>query len=216
MGVFICLNNSRYKVRGHADLETRLIRSHGFQLIVDSDYERIMDLILKTTNEKGETFCRRLEEGVFAGIMVSYLAGNSIRNNTVLILTSSATNAIEEVESIADIRAVLAFNYNDDDDESKVVDINALCSNQLTKSRGGGLLLTPLISVCNGTELTAIVLHSSPDGVEFYKKKGFENEPDERYPNKMVYILASGGIKRVSSKVKAKVKATRKRHIKMR
>jgi len=167
-----------------------------------------MDLILKTTNEKGETFCRRLEEGVLTGIMVSYLAGNSIRNNTVMILTSSATNAIEEVESIDDIRAVLAFNYNDDDDESKVVDINALCSNQLTKSRGGGLILSPLISACNGSELSAIVLNSSPDGVDFYKRKGFENEPDERYPNKMVYILASGGIKRA----RTKMKATRKRH----
>ena len=203
MGLFICLNNSSYKIREHAQLETELIRDHGFQLMIETDYARLMRIVSTTHNEKGESFCKRVDEnGTAIGIMTSTLVGNSNRINTVLILTTK--DAVEEIDTMDDIRAILAFNY--EDDENKLVDINALCSNQLTRSRGGGLLIAPLIDVCRENQLNFINLYSSDSGVDFYKKKGFENAGDERFPNKMVLRLSSG----------SNVRKTRKRRMKRR
>jgi hypothetical protein len=202
MGLFICLNNSSYKIREHAKLETELIREHGFQLLIETDYDRLMQIVSRTRNENGESFCKRMEDGVSIGIMTSTLIGNSNRTNTVLILTTK--DSVEEIDTMDEIRAVLAFSY--EDDENKLVDINALCSNQITRSRGGGLLISHLIDVCRENQLNAINLYSSDSGVEFYKKKGFENAGDERFPNKMVLRLFAG----------ANVRKTRKRRIKTR
>jgi hypothetical protein len=202
MGLFICLNNSSYKIREHAKLETDLIRDHGFQLMLEADYDRLMRIVSTTYNENGESFCKRVKDGVSIGMMTSTLVGSSIRMNTVLILTTK--DAVEEIDTMDDIRAILAFNY--EDDENKLVDINALCSNQLTRSRGGGLLIGPLIDVCRENQLNAIILYSSDSGVEFYKKKGFENAGDARFPNKMVLRLSSG----------AGAKKTKKRRTKRR
>lgn len=200
MGLFICLNNSSYKNRGHAQLETNLIRDHGFQLMIETDYDRLMRIVSSTRNEKGESFCKRFDvNGISIGIMTSTLVGNSTRTNTVLILTTK--DAVEEIDTMDDIRAILAFNY--EDDENKLVDINALCSNQLSKSRGGGLLIAHLIDVCRENQLNTIILYSSDSGVEFYKKKGFENAGDERFPNKMILRLFAG----------ANVRKTRKRRM---
>jgi len=202
MGLFICLNNSPDKFREYANLETDLIRNHGFQLMIEKDYDRLMRIVSKTHNEKGESFCKRMEDGVSIGIMTSTLVGNSIRMNTVLILTTK--DAVEEIDTMDDIRAILAFNY--EDEEYKLVDINALCSNQLTRSRGGGLLIGHLIDVCRENRINAINLYSSVSGVEFYKKKGFGSAGDERFPNKMILRLSTG----------ANVKKTRKRRTKRR
>ena len=101
-----------------------------------------------------------------------------------------------------DIRAILAFNY--EDDENMLVDINALCSNQLTLSRGGGLLISPLIKVCRENQLNSVALYSSESGVVFYKKKGFENAGDERFPNKMVLRLSAGSGARKTRKRRTK------------
>lgn len=73
MGFFICLNNSKFKVRNHAKLETDLIRHHEFQLITDADYNRLMQLVVKSITEGGESFCKRIEDGVSFGIMASTL-----------------------------------------------------------------------------------------------------------------------------------------------
>jgi hypothetical protein len=197
MGLFICLNNSSYKIREHAKLETDLIREHGFQLMIESDYNRLVRIVSSTRNENGESFCKRMEDGVYIGIMTATLLASSNRTNTVLILTTK--DSVEEIGTMDDIRAILAFSY--EDDENKMVDINALCSNQLTRSRGGGLLISHLIDVCRENMLNFIVLYSSDSGVEFYKKKGFENAEDERFPNKMVLRLFAG----------ANVRKTRKR-----
>jgi hypothetical protein len=202
MGLFICLNNSSYKIRDHAKLETDLIRDHGFQLLIETDYDRLMRIVSITRNENGESFCKRFEDGVSIGIMTTTLLGNSNSTNTVLILTTK--DSVEEIDTMDDIRAILAFSY--EDDENKLVDINALCSNQLTMSRGGGLLISHLIDVCRENQLNAINLYSSDSGVEFYKKKGFENAGDERFLNKMVLRLFAG----------ANARKTRKRHIKRR
>jgi len=197
MGLFICLNNSSYKIREHAKLETDLIRDHGFQLMIEADYDRLVRIVSSTRNENGESFCKRMEDGVSIGIMTSTLLASSNRTNTVLILTTK--DSVEEIGTMDDIRAILAFSY--EDDENKLVDINALCSNQLTRSRGGGLLIAHLIDVCRANVLNFIVLYSSDSGVEFYKKKGFKNAEDERFPNKMVLRLSTG----------ANVRKTRKR-----
>lgn len=188
MGLFICLNNSSYKIREHAKLETDLIRDHGFQLMIEADYDRLMRIVSSTRNELGESFCKRMEDGVSIGIMTSTLLASSIRTNTVLILTTK--DSVEEIDTMDNIRAILAFNY--EDEEYKLVDINALCSNQLTRSRGGGLLISHLIEICRENQLNFIVLYSSDSGVDFYKKKGFVNAGDERFPNKMILRLSAG------------------------
>ena len=203
MGLFICLNNSPDKFREYANLETDLIRGHGFGLMIETDYARLMKIVSTTYNEKGESFCKRVDEnGTAIGIMTSTLVGNSNRINTVLILTTK--DAVEEIDTMDDIRAILAFNY--EDEEYKLVDINALCSNQLTMSRGGGVLITHLIDVCRENRLNAINLYSSVSGVEFYKKKGFESAEDERFPSRMILRLSAG----------AGFKKTRKRRMKRR
>jgi hypothetical protein len=201
MGLFICLNNSTDKFREYANLETDLIRNHGFQLMIEKDYDRLMRIVSTTHNENGESFCKRMEDGVSIGIMTSTLVGNSIRMNTVLILTTK--DSVEEIDTMDDIRAILAFNY--EDEEYKLVDINALCSNQLSRSRGGGLLIGHLIDVCQKNRINAINLYSSVSGVDFYQKKGFENAGDERFPSKMVLRLSAGaGFRKTRKRPKRK------------
>jgi len=203
MGLFVCLSNSTDKISEHANLETDLIRGYGFHLMIDSDYDRLMRIVSTTRNEKGESFCKRFDEnGVPVGMMTATLLASSNRNNTVLILTTK--DIIEEIDTMDDIRAILAFNY--EDFKYKIVDINALCSNQISMSRGGGLLILPLIEVCRGNKLNAINLYSTDSGVDFYKKKGFENVGDVRFPNKMMLILLSGTGARKTRKYRLKRK----------
>jgi hypothetical protein len=60
--------------------------------------------------------------------------------------------------------------------------------------------------VCRGNKLNAINLYSTDSGVDFYKKKGFENVGDVRFPNKMMLILLSGTGARKTRKYRLKRK----------
>jgi len=192
MGLFICLRQpSRDKIKEHIKIEADLINRYGFQLITQEDSDRISELISDTTNDKNEKFCTYLDkEGELQGIDTSILKRHTTRgDNTVLIL--STKDSIEEVDSANDIRAVLTFKY-EDATEYKDLDIEALCSNQITKLGGGKILLDNLIAVCRENEIRKINLFAANNAISFYAKNGFINE-SEIHPN--IMSLQLGGRK---------------------
>jgi N-acetylglutamate synthase-like GNAT family acetyltransferase len=205
MGLFICFKGpSRYKIPAHTKIETELVDKLGFQPITQDDCNKIVQLILKVRNDKSESFCRYVdEEGISRGIGVATVAGHTSGDETVLIL--STKDNFEEIESGNDIRAILAFNY--EDDEYKNVDINVLCSNQVTKSGGGGILIKSLIEICKQEGINKISLFASESAVNFYKKIGFINE-SEIHHNMM--SLQLGGKYRVHLVLKLKHRKSQK------
>ena len=195
MGLFICFSRpSKYKLPEHTAIEERLVNNFGFQEISLDDCNKIVQLILKVTNDKGETFCKYLDEnGVPQGIGTSTIGGHTGGDETVLFL--STRDNFHEIESGNDIRAILAFNY--EDFEYKNIDINVLCSNQVTKSGGGKILVENLINVCRLEGIRKITLFASESAVNFYKKLGFVNE-SKMFPNmlslqlggkRMIYLV---------------------------
>jgi N-acetylglutamate synthase-like GNAT family acetyltransferase len=177
MGLFICFKDpsSRYKLPQHTKIETELVNKFGFQQITQADCNKIVQLILKVHNDKSETFCKYVDEnGNSLGISTATVAGHTSGDETVLIL--STKDNFEEIESGNDIRAILAFSY--DNDEYKDLDINVLCSNQVTKSGGGSILVKSLIDVCKQEGIRKISLFAAESAVNFYKKMGFVNESD--------------------------------------
>jgi hypothetical protein len=174
MGLFICFSRpSKYKLQEHTSIEQQLVNNFGFQEISLDDCNKIVQLILRVTNDKGETFCKYLDKnGVPQGIATSTIGGHTSGDETILIL--STRDNFNEIETGNDIRAILAFNY--EDYEYKNIDINVLCSNQVTKLGGGKILLENLINVSRLEGMKKITLFAAESAINFYKKFGFVNE----------------------------------------
>jgi len=216
MGLFICFSRpSKYKLPEHTAIEQKLVNNFGFQEISLDECNKIIQLIFQVTNDKGETFCKYLDEnGVPQGIATSTIGGHIGGDETILIL--STNDNFNEIETGNDIRAILAFNY--EDFEYKNIDINVLCSNQVTKSGGGKVLLENFINVCRQEGISKITLFASQSALTFYKKFGFINE-SKMFPNMMslqlggkhmvclVLNLKSKSRKRTKSKIKRKTKS---------
>lgn len=170
MGLFICFKDpsSRYKLPGLTDIETKLVNNFGYQQISQDDCNKIVQMVLKVQNDKGETFCKYVNElGESIGIYTPTVANHTSGDETVLIL--STRDNFEEIKSGNDIRAILAFNY--EDNVGGIVDINVLCSNQVTKSGGGSILINSVIAVCKTEEkIKKINLYAAESAVNFYKK----------------------------------------------
>ena len=213
MGLFICFSRpSKYKLPEHTAIEEKLVNNFGFQEISLDDCNKIVQLILKVTNDKGETFCKYLDEnGVPQGIGTSTIGGHTGGDETVLILSSR--DNFDEIESGNDIRAILAFNY--EDFEYKNIDINVLCSNQVTKLGGGKILVENLINVCRQEGIRKITLFASESAVSFYKKIGFVNE-SKMFPNMMSLQLGGKRMVCLVLNLKSRRKKKSRRKIKSR
>ena len=213
MGLFICFSRpSKYKLSEHTAIEERLVNNFGFQEISLDDCNKIVQLILRVINDKGETFCKYLDEnGVPQGIGTSTIGGHTGGDETVLILSSC--DNFDEIESGNDIRAILAFNY--EDFEYKNIDINVLCSNQVTKSGGGKILVENLINVCRQEGIRKITLFASQSAVSFYKKFGFVNE-SKMFPNMMSLQLGGKRMVCLVLNLKSRRKKKSRRKIKSR
>lgn len=207
MGLFICFSGpSNYKLQAHANIENQLVDKFGFQQISLDDCNKIVQLIYHVTNDKGETFCKYLDENqVPQGISTSTIGGHTGGDETILIL--STRDNFHEIESGNDIRAILAFNY--EDFEYKNIDINVLCSNQVTKSGGGKILVENLINVCRQEGLRKITLFASESAVNFYKKFGFVNE-SKMFPNMLSLQLGGKRMVRLVINLKTKKRKSRK------
>lgn len=199
MGLFICFSlPSKYKLPEHENIEIKLVDKFGFQPISLENCNKIVQLVLQLNNDRGETFCKYLDEnGVPQGISTSTIGGHTSGDETVLIL--STRDNFDEIENGNDIRAILAFNY--EDFEYKNVDINVLCSNQVTKSGGGKILLESLINACKEEGMTTLTLFASESAVNFYRKVGFVNK-SKMFPNMMSLQLVGGKYK---SKTRRKI-----------
>lgn len=209
MGLFICFSSpSKYKLQEHTNIENQLVDKFGFQQISLDDCNKIVQLIYHVTNDKGETFCKYLDEnGVPQGIGTSTIGGHVGGDETILIL--STRDNFNEIESGNDIRAILAFNY--EDFEYKNIDINVLCSNQVTKSGGGKILVENLINVCRQEGLRKITLFASESALNFYKKIGFVNE-SKMFPNML--SLQLGGKRMIRLVINLKTKKIKSRKLK--
>ena len=176
MGLFICVKGqSEYKNQRHTKIETELVDTFGFQQITQDNCNKIVKLILKVENDKQDKFCKSINtKGESLGIETSTVVAHTTGDETVLIL--STKNNIEEITSGNDIRAILTFNYEDEED--KYLDLTALCSNQVTKSGGGRVLIENLINVCKQEGIMTIGLLSSDSAIEFYKFVGFVSESE--------------------------------------
>jgi hypothetical protein len=207
MGLFICFSvPSNYKLPEHSNIEIKLVDKFGFQPISLENCNKIVNLILRVTNDKGETFCKYLDENLVSqGISTSTISGHTSGDKTVLIL--STHDNFDEIENGNDIRAILAFNY--EDFEYKNVDIDVLCSNQVTKSGGGKILLENLISACKEEGMRKLTLFASESAVNFYRKFNFVNE-SKMFPNMMSLQLGGKRMilrtKRRKTKKKIKTK----------
>ena len=178
MGLFICFKkDSRYKNDLHSEIENVFVTRLGYITITQEECSRIYK-ITRTTNERGETFCKYLDEkGKLQGVDMATLAGHTSGNSTVLIL--STRNNFNEIESADDIRAILAFDYEEEDDDDKKYElgINVLCSNQITKSGGAQTLLLNLIDVSRENGIRLISLAATETAITYYEKFGFKIEP---------------------------------------
>ena len=179
MGLFICFKKkSIYKNDLHSKIENDFLTSHGYITITQEKCNKIYMLIAKANNERGETFCKYLDEkGKLQGVDMATLAGHTSGDSTVLIL--STRDNFNEIESIDDIRAILAFDYEEEDNDNKKYElsINVLCSNQITKSGGARTLLLNLIDVSRENGIRLISLAASETAITYYEKFGFRLEP---------------------------------------
>ena len=176
MGLFICLKNPTYKNGLHTEIETELIDAYGYNPFSLAEFNRVLKLILKATNLSGSTFCKKNDStGKSQGINTAMIAGHSRGDDTILILSNK--DSIEEIQNADDIQAILIFNYEENEDEESVkkyeIDIFILCSNQITNSGGGKILLQSLIDVSRRKGMRTISLVASENAVNYYKKFGF-------------------------------------------
>lgn len=211
MGLFICFKkDSKYKNVLHSEIENEFVTRYGYTQITQEECNRIIRLAMTAINEKGETFCKKIDEkGVSQGISTAMLAGHTEGDDTILIMTKG-----DEVESSNDIRAILVFNYEEDDDDDKKYElsINVLCSNQVTKSGGAKILLENLIDITREKGIKIISLNASETAINYYEKFGFRLEP--RFKTFMSLKLGEGkGMIRliINLKSKRKLKSRRKR-----
>jgi hypothetical protein len=133
MGRFIYVNRPFNKI------ETQLIRDHRFKPLSYDEYDKIRMQFLGTINEKEESFCKRVYKGKKIGPMTPTLAQLSDKNNTMLVLTKGD----DEIKAVAGFKIV-----------NKRLYINGVCSNQVTKSLGGDLLVRLVQKVCNKHGIT--------------------------------------------------------------
>jgi hypothetical protein len=138
MGRFI------YVSRPFNKIETQLIRDHRFKPLSYDEYDKIRMQFLGTINKKEESFCKRVYKGKKIGQMTPTLAQLSDKNNTMLVLTKG-----DNIVDASDIKAVVGFKII-----NKLLYINGVCSNQVTKSSGGDLLVTLVQKVCNKHGIT--------------------------------------------------------------
>ena len=179
MGLFICFKkNSKYKNELHSEIENNFVTRYGYTIITQEECNRIYVLTRKSNNERGETFCKYVDEkGELHGVDMATLAGHTSGGATVLIL--STRDNFSEIESADDIRAILAFDYEEEDDDNKKYElsINVLCSNQITKSGGARILLTNLIDVSRENGIRLISLAAEKSAITYYEKFRFKIEP---------------------------------------
>jgi hypothetical protein len=209
MGLFICLKTPAYKNELHNKIETDLIREYGYNSFPLAEFKRILTLILKATNSSGETFCKKFDStGKLQGISTSMIAGHSTGDSTILIL--STKDSTGEIQNADDIQAILIFNYEEEDEEESVkkyeLNIFVLCSNQITNSGGGRILLENLIDVSRRNGMRTIFLAPSENAVNYYKKFRFELDPVHNF-----MTLQLGGRKQKKRKYSRKQKKSKRK-----
>jgi hypothetical protein len=207
MGLFICLKTPAYKNELHNKIETDLIREYGYNSFSLTDFKRILNLILKATNSSGAKFCRKNDStGKPQGIDTVMISGHSTGDATILILSNK--DSIEEIQNADDIQAILIFNYEEEEDESVnkfELNIFVLCSNQITNSGGGRILLENLIDVSRRNGMRTIFLAPSEIAVNYYKKFGFILDPVHNF-----MTLQLGGRKQKKNKYSRKQKKSKR------
>jgi hypothetical protein len=206
MGLFICFKKDKYKNDLHSVIEENLRTRYGYTQITQEQFNRIIKMIMAERNDRGETFCKSKDEnGNPQGIDTATLGGHTIGEDTILIL--SKRDNFDEIESVDDIRAVLVFNYEeqDDDDKKYELDVHVLCSNQLTKSGGARTLLTNLIDVSRENGIKLISLNSSDTAIEYYQRFGF-TLVNPRFPTFMALQLGGKRMVRLVLKLKSTFK----------
>lgn len=212
----------KYRSRDQRDIEDDLLDS-GFTDITpykrdeDEDeelvpglYDRLIHMIAVAKNDKKDTFCLKDGIGISISMFLSYTSGK----DTILF---SVNCPIDEIQSADNINSIMAFNYHDPDD--KIVLIDALCSNQLTKAKGSKHLLTALKKSCKNNEVNMITLAPMPTAVDYYLHMGF-NLPDDN--SSLMYMLLSSTAlgkhlykkKSIKKKTKTRKKKTKKRNSK--
>ena len=208
MGLFICLKKPAYKNDLHNEIESELIDAYGYNIFSLEEFKRILNLILKAKDSSGATFCKKFDStGKSQGINTAMIAGHSMGGDTILILSNK--DSIEEIQNADNIQAILIFNYeeNDDDDEESIkkyeIDIFILCSNQITNSGGGKILLQSLIDVSRRKGMRTISLVASETAVNYYKKFGFRLHSD-LHDFMTLQLGGRKGFKRKSKKKKNK------------
>jgi len=178
MGLFICLKTPTYKNNLHTEIETELIDAYGYNPISLTEFNRILALILKATNSSGAKFCRKNDStGKPQGIDTVMISGHSRGDATILILSNK--DSIEEIQNADDIQAILIFNYEEEDESVNKYELNifVLCSNQITNSGGGKILLQSLIDVSKRNGIRTIFLAPSEIAINYYKRFGFILDP---------------------------------------
>jgi hypothetical protein len=135
MGRFIYVNRPFNKI------ETQLIRDHRFKPLSYDEYDKIRMQFLGIINEKEESFCKRVYKGKKIGPMTPKLMQLSDKNNTMLVLTKGD----DEIKAVAGFKIV-----------NKRLYINGVCSNQVTKSLGGDLLVRLVQKVCSITKRNVV------------------------------------------------------------
>ena len=206
MGLFICLKNPTYKNDLHNEIETELIHAYGYNIFSLEEFKRILNLILKAKDSSGATFCKKFDStGKSQGINTAMIAGHSMGSDTILILSNK--DSIEEIQNADDIQAILIFNYEENDHDESVkkfeIDIFILCSNQITNSGGGKILLQSLIDVSRRKGMRTISLVASETAVNYYKKFGFRLDSD-LHDFMTLQLGGRKGLKRKSKKKKRK------------
>jgi hypothetical protein len=137
MGRFIYIN------RPFNEIEAQLIRDRGFKPLSYDEYDKIRMQFLGTINKKEESFCKKVYKGKKIGPMTPTLMQLSDKNNTMLVLSRG-----EMIDSADDIKAVVGFTIS-----KNKLRINGVCSNQVTKSKGGSMLVKMIERVFNKNKI---------------------------------------------------------------
>lgn len=139
--LFIYMGNRK------GNVESDLIRKHGFTPISFNTYDKIRMLFLGTINDKEESFCKHIDKnGMKTGPITPDLA--QITNKTILVLTTKSD--IDKIRTADDISAVLAFDYSN----GRTIKVVGMCSNQVIKSNGGDLLVRHLMNASKKQGIT--------------------------------------------------------------
>ena len=157
MGRFIYVN------RPFNEIETQLIRDHRFTPLLYDEYDKMRVQFLSTINEKEESFCKRVYKGRKIGPMTPKLMQLSDKNNTMLVLSKGET-----INSADDIKAVVGFTIS-----KNKLGINGVCSNQVTKSKGGSMLVKMVKLVVNKNKILTKRMNSSNKLTKTTRKRSY-------------------------------------------